>query len=109
MRLGFQSKSPFEQIEHYEYGDNNWRVRIKPLGGGDARYSNLHASAFFGHSAKRGEVLARDYIDHPGDIAIFARIHLALTEPPAERLTLDSAQVKALIEQVPPAEDGKLF
>lgn len=96
--LGFSVKSPFDGITHYTYGDGDWRVRVMPLGGGDARYTNRHASAFFGFSAKRGESRAEDFTEHPGDIAIFARLHLVLKERlQGERFTLDSKQVHELI------------
>lgn len=97
MGIGFHVKSPFDGIEHYAYGDADWRVRVKPVGGGDARYSNRHATAFFGHHAKQGLIDAKDYIDHPGDIAIFARLHLALSGMETEPFTLDSARVQGLI------------
>jgi len=99
--IGFHVKSPFDGITHYVYGDESWRVNVSPRGGGDARYGNRHATAFFGHHAKQGEIRAEDYINHPGDIAIFARLHLALAESPNERITLDSAQVHELIGNLP--------
>lgn len=99
--IGFHVKSPFDGITHYVYGDESWRVRVSPRGGGDARYSNRHATAYFGHHAKDGEIRAEDYIDHPGDIAIFARLHLALTALPSEITTLDSTQVHELIGEFP--------
>lgn len=96
--LGFDTKSPFDKIEHYTYGDENWRVRVLPLGGGDAMYSNRHAHAFFGISAKRGESRAEDFTEHPGDIAIFAQLHLALKDRlDGERFTLDSKEVQELL------------
>lgn len=99
--IGFHVKSPFDGIEHYVYGDEDWRVRVSPRGGGDARYSNRHATAYFGYHAKQGEIRAENFINHPGDIAIFARIHLALTQLPNEITALDSAQVRELIGEYP--------
>lgn len=96
--LGFSVKSPLDGITHYTYGDENWRVRVLSLGGGDAIYSNRHAHAFFGTSAKRGESRAEDFTEHPGDIALFAKLHLALKDRlDGERFTLDSAQVQELL------------
>lgn len=99
--IGFHVQSPFDGITHYVYGDEDWRVNVRPVGGGDAIYSNRHAHAFFGWSAMRGETRAEDYIEHPGDIAIFARLHLALTDLTGERFTLDSTQVQELIGEQP--------
>lgn len=96
--LGFTPPSRFDSIQHYSYGDVNWRVNVSPLGNGSARYTNLHAQAFFGYSAKRGEVRAEDFTDHPGDIRIFARLHIALGDHGKnERFAIDSKQVHDLI------------
>ena len=98
MGIGFHVKSPFDGIEHYVYGDTDWRVRVKPIGSGSVRYSNRHATAFFGHHAKQGLIDANDYVDHPGDIAIFALLHLAIKgDSLTEQFTLNSAEVSALI------------
>lgn len=99
--LGFTPPSRFDSIEHYEYGDVRWHVNVSPLGSGSARYSNLHAQSFFGLSAKRGDIRAEDYVNHPGDIRIFARLHLALGEQSqVDRYALDSKQVHDLIGEL---------
>lgn len=97
--IGFHEKSPFDGITHYVYGDEDWRVSVTPLGSGSARYGNRHASAFFGHSAKRGEIRAEDYTEHPGDISLFARLHLRIDLAGFEghRFILNSAEVHAII------------
>lgn len=75
--LGFQSPSPFEKIEHHNYPDEAWTVSIRKRGGMTV-YSSTDARAIFGQDSKRGIIDANDYIDHPGEISIFARLHLAL-------------------------------
>lgn len=97
MRLGFQSKSPFELIEHHKFQEEGWRVNVRPKGG-MTMYSNTDAHALFGENKRYGVIDASDYVDHPGDIAIFARLHLAIKdEPLTERITLNSVEVSALI------------
>ncbi|MGP5256416.1 hypothetical protein [Glutamicibacter ardleyensis] len=95
--LGFQSPSPFEKIEHHNYPDAAWTVSIRKRGG-MTMYSSIDARAIFGENSKYGVIDARDYVEHPGHIAIFARLHLARQEePPAERIVMNSAEVAALI------------
>ena len=72
MRLGFQYPSPFERIEHHRYGDDGWQVTIRRHGDRWS-YSTIHAFAHFGP-----DNAADLFVDHPGEIAIFARLHLAL-------------------------------
>lgn len=99
--LGFNTPSPFDGIEHYAYPDENWRVTVKQLGMGRAKYSNRHAHAYFGMNAKHGLIDARQYVEHPGDIAIFAQLHLALEDQGHERLVLNAKQVQQLIGATP--------
>lgn len=98
--LGFSTPSPFDGIEHYTYPDDNWRVTVQSLGMGRAKYTNRHAHAYFGISAKHGFVDANDFVDHPGDVAIFAQLHLARMdelELPHQRLVLNAKQVQTII------------
>lgn len=95
--LGFSTPSPFDGIQHYTYPDDNWRVTVQGLGMGRAKYTNRHAHAYFGQHAKKGFIDARDYIDHPGDISVFARLHLARLreiERPHQRLVFNAKEVQ---------------
>ena len=95
MRLGFQSPSPFERIEHHHYGDDGWQVSIRKRGD-KWTYSTIHARAYFGPDN------APDlYVDHPGDIALFARLHIKLSAArqleALDHVALDSSQVARLL------------
>lgn len=90
MRLGFQSPSPFERIDHHRYGDDGWRVTLRRVANG-VRYSTTGATARFGDDNP-----AELYVDHPGDIRIFARLHLTY-KLVAERDELDSDEVADFI------------
>lgn len=97
MRAGFHTKSPFELIEHHEYQGEGWRVTVHPRGR-MVTYSTTDARAMFGEDDRREFTDARDYVNHPGDIAIFARLHLALGERlDSDRFTLNSQQAHDLI------------
>ena len=87
--IGFHIKSPLDSIAHYAFPDDEWRVTVTQLGKGLAKYTNRHAHAKFGSNAE-------GFINHPGDIAIFARLHMALA-PGEEKFTLDATEVMALI------------
>jgi hypothetical protein len=93
--IGFHVPSPLDRINHYEYPDEGWQVTVRPSGRG-TRYDNRHAQAFFGQHSKNGFYDANEFIDHPGDIAIFARLHLIL-DPRSERFVLNSQEVQALL------------
>jgi hypothetical protein len=90
--IGFHIKSPLDGIVHYKFPDEDWRVSVTQFGGGKAKYGNRHAHAIFSADAQ-------GFINHPGDIAIFAQLHMAL---PAgqEKFTLDAEQVQALIREL---------
>ncbi|MGP5263689.1 hypothetical protein [Glutamicibacter arilaitensis] len=97
--LGFQSPSPFEKIEHHNYPDEAWTVSIRKRGGMTV-YSSTDARALFGEDSKRGVIDANDYTDHPGEISVFARLHLALIElgdPLVSDQALTSKQVQELL------------
>jgi len=90
MRLGFQSPSPFERIEHHHYGDDDWKVTLRKIGSG-VRYSTVNATARFDDDNR-----AEMYIDHPGEISIFARLHIAY-KLVADRDEMRSEEVAELI------------
>ena len=95
MRLGFQYPSPFERIEHHRYGDDGWQVTVH--GRGDVwRYSTITAFAHFGPDRP-----AEPYTDHPGEIAILARLHIELDAcgwlESEDRFQLSSEQVAAIL------------
>ena len=72
MRLGFQQPSPFERVQHSRYPDPDWIVIVRRRGE-RTFYSTTHARAYFSEDNP-----ADLYVDHPGEISIFARLHLAL-------------------------------
>ena len=94
-------KSLFYDEGDAVYGDDRWIVRVMPISTGEtAKYFNKTASAFFGHHAKNGFYDAELWHNHPGDIAIFARLHTELMARgmlTGDRFTLDSAEVAELI------------
>lgn len=98
MRLGFQSPSPFESIEHHRYGDDGWQVNIRKRGD-TWLYATLHARANFGPGD-----YPELFTDHPGEIALFARLHIELSAcgwlDELDRFSLDSQQVRELIGEV---------
>lgn len=95
--IGFHTPSPLDSITHYSFQDEEWEVNIRPRGDAGAIYSNRHAHAHFGTDRRGGEIKAEHYIEHPGDISIFARLHLSLDHPLTQRATLSSAQVREIL------------
>ena len=93
MRLGFQHPSPFERIEHHHFGDDEWQATIRKRGD-KWIYSTMHARAYFGPDN------APDlFVDHPGEIALFARLHIALSDQldEIELRHMDSAEVREMV------------
>lgn len=90
MRLGFQSPSPFERIKIHDFGSHEWEVSITPKRGG-VLYSTTSTRAFFSEDNP-----ASLYVDHPGHISMFARIHMALGHV-SEKVTLRSWEVENLL------------
>lgn len=69
MRLGFQHPSPFKRIPNHAFGDDDWTVTVRTRG--DVWiYSTIRARACF-HSDNPAHL----YVDHPGEISLFARMH----------------------------------
>lgn len=94
MRLGFQQPSPFERIQHDRYPEPNWIVTVRRRGAKTV-YSSISARAFFDENNP-----ARFYVDHPGEVSIFARLHIALAGDQA-RQVLTAAEVAELIGDHP--------
>ena len=90
MRLGFQQPSPFERVQHSRYPDPDWIVAVRRRGAKTV-YSSISASASFDENNP-----ASHYVEHPGEISIFARLHLALAVKKA-RQELTAAEVAELI------------
>lgn len=94
MRLGFQYPSPFELVQHSRYPDPDWIVTVRRRGAKTV-YSSISARAFFDENDP-----ARFYVDHPGEIGIFARLHIALAGDRAHQ-ELTAAEVAELIGDHP--------
>lgn len=94
MRLGFQHPSPFERVQHSRYPDPDWIVIVRRRGE-RTFYSTTDARAYFSEDNP-----ARFYVDHPGEIGIFARLHIALAGDQA-RQVLTAAEVAELIGDQP--------
>ena len=90
MRLGFQQPSPFERVQHTRYPEPNWIVTVRRRGE-RTFYSTTDARAYFSEDNP-----ASHYVEHPGDISIFARLHLALAVK-KDRQVLTAAEVAELI------------
>ena len=92
MRLGFQYPSPFERIPNWRYGDDDWSVTIRKRGK-VWTYASLMARAHFGPDRP-----AEPFSDHPGEIGVFAQLHIALNLGDlGDKIVLDSRQVYELI------------
>lgn len=92
MRLGFQYPSPFERIPNWRYGDDDWTVTIRQRGK-VWTYSSLMARAHFGP-----ERPAEPFTDHPGEIGLFAQLHIELNPGDlGDKIVLNSRQVSDLI------------
>ena len=94
MRLGFQHRSPFERVQHSRYPDPDWIVIVRRRGTKTV-YSSISARASFDENDP-----ARFYVDHPGEISIFARLHLALAVK-KDRQVLTAAEVATMIGDHP--------
>lgn len=92
MRLGFQFPSPFERIPDCRYGDHDWTVTVRKRGK-VWTYSSLMARASFGTDRP-----AEPFTGHPGEIGLFAQLHIALNPGDmGDKIVLNSRQVADLI------------
>ena len=84
-----------------ERTDADWTVTARQLPNGCTRYTTPAARAVFGPRGSDGREAAI-YVEHPGHIAILARLHLSTAEyaehpAPLDGMTLTAAEAETAI------------